>query len=654
MSHHILVLVSTFFASALMAQNIGELGPAPIAPANKLSVVRTAAIPAATWFDVSNRKAAQYLYTNFYGPFQDVPYGWNGSVPSCTPGTLSQDYKDAAAERFNFFRGMAGVPAGISFDPTIASSRQDAALMFSANTALSHTPPTSWTCYTSTGAAAAGQSNICISFGWPNDPGCVGRYVDDQGSNNTAAGHRRWILYPNTRTSATGDIPQNGSYYQANALAAWDSNVGGTSPATREAFVAWPPPGYFPYPLIPSSTRWSFGYPNADFSSATVSMQIGANSFSGVLETLANGYGMNTLVWQFNAVSFGAGADTPVTVHVNNVMISGSPQNFQYVVTVFDPASPSLTITPTSVFRSSTGGIYLTKAGSATVYPAGGVLASAPAAAQDGASNTFVAARDASNGVWVNVFTASSNTWGTWAFAGGVVQGDPGIASVPSGTAYIVARDPGKAYWLRSYDPSTGFGSWVPLGGVFETDPVIAAALDGSLYIAGRDGWNAIWSGRYIPGTGFQGWQLGGAVAQGKPSISAGMDGAMYVTIRDNWNAIWLGRVQGSSWTGWFPGGGVFGTDPQSIRVGNRTYVSGLDASGALWTRTFVEGTVNGWQTNWTNYGGVLQRIGVGATGRELYVFGSNASDAVYSFRPSTSAWTAVGANAGGGIAGAK
>jgi hypothetical protein len=383
-------------------------------------------------------------------------------------------------------------------------------------------------------------------------------------------------------------------------------------------------------------------------------MDIGANTFSGVLEAVADGYGMNTLVWKFIAVSFGPGSDTAVTVHVNNVVIGGTPQSFQYVVTVFDPASPSLSVVPTTVFRNSSGALYLTKAGSSTVYPAGGVLASAPSASQDGSSNTFIAARDASNGVWVNLFTAATNTWGAWAFAGGITQGDPSIAALPSGTAYIASRDSYNAYWIRSYQPGIGFGAWTPLGGVFASDPVIAAGLDGSLYLAGRDGSNAIWSGRYVPGLGFQGWQFGGAVAQGKPSISAGMDGALYVTIRDNSNAVWLGRVQGNTWTGWYPAGGVFGSDPQSVRVGNRTYVAALDGAGALWSRTFLEGAVNGWQANWTGYGGLLQRIGVGEAGRELYVFGSDAGNSVWSFRPATSTWQSVGANASGGLAGSK
>ena len=92
-------------------------------------------------------------------------------MSSCSAGTLSQDYLDAGALRFNFFRGLSGVPAGIVYDTVnVDPPEQQSALMMSANGQLSHTPPTNWTCYTSSGASASGMSNLCSSFNYPNDP----------------------------------------------------------------------------------------------------------------------------------------------------------------------------------------------------------------------------------------------------------------------------------------------------------------------------------------------------------------------------------------------------------------------------------------------------------------------------------------------------
>src|SRR5579872_4832699 len=125
-----------------------------------LSFSQDALLAAASWFDTSNRATVQNSYLNLFLGFQNVPYGWTGNVSSCTPGTTSQDYQDAAAERFNWARGMAGVPAGISFDRVNNNPPdQQAALMMSANGTVSHSPPPSWTCYTAAGASAAGMSN---------------------------------------------------------------------------------------------------------------------------------------------------------------------------------------------------------------------------------------------------------------------------------------------------------------------------------------------------------------------------------------------------------------------------------------------------------------------------------------------------------------
>ena len=76
--------------------------------------------------------------------------------------------------------------------------------------------------------------------------------MDEFGAGNAAVGHRRWILYPQTRNFGNGDVPVNGSNYAANALWVIDGNFGGPRPTTREPYVAWPAPGYFPYELVPN------------------------------------------------------------------------------------------------------------------------------------------------------------------------------------------------------------------------------------------------------------------------------------------------------------------------------------------------------------------------------------------------------------------
>jgi hypothetical protein len=309
------------------------------------------AVTAATtsnWYDTSNRSAVRDNYNQVFVPSTSVPTGWTGDVAANNPGTTAQAFKDAVATRINWVRSMAGVPTGITLDATYSAKDQKAALMFSANRAISHNPPANWIDYSSDGAEAAGNSNICDGYGPYADPGCVVLYMIDNGSNNAAAGHRRWLLYPQTQVMGTGDVPQSGPadnlYNWANALWVFDGRYGTTRPATRDTYVAWPPPGYVPYQVV--GPRWSFSYPGADFSNALVSMQRNGAAVPVRQEPVATAYGENTIVWvpdNLDANVFfqvtPVAADTTSTVTISNVVIGGLAKSFTYSVTVFDPAT---------------------------------------------------------------------------------------------------------------------------------------------------------------------------------------------------------------------------------------------------------------------------------------------------------------------------
>jgi len=164
--------------------------------------------------------------------------------------------------------------------------------------------------------------------------------MKDAGAANGPVGHRRWILYPQTQIMGTGDLPSPPGW-AANALWVIDSHYSDPRPPTREEFVAWPPPGYVPYQVV--YPRWSFSYAGANFSSATVTMTQGGASVPVALDTLATGYGENTMVW----IPLGLGSsqswpkplkDMPYMVTISNIIIGTDTRTFTYKVTVFDPA----------------------------------------------------------------------------------------------------------------------------------------------------------------------------------------------------------------------------------------------------------------------------------------------------------------------------
>ena len=210
------VLLAGLGCTPLAAQTV-ELGPPPIAPGYSIPKqtqrrLATAPSAGAGWFETSSRELVRYFYASMLVGTRTEPMNWTGSVTGCNPGTTSQAYRDAVASRINWFRGMAGVPAGIVLDPALNSKSQDAALMMSANRQLSHNPPTSWACYTAAGAEAASRSNLCYWYGPFDDPGCVEAYMEDAGAKNSAVGHRRWLLNPQTDVMATGDVAETGTW----------------------------------------------------------------------------------------------------------------------------------------------------------------------------------------------------------------------------------------------------------------------------------------------------------------------------------------------------------------------------------------------------------------------------------------------------------
>jgi len=288
--------------------------------------------------DIGSREEVRHFYSAVYQASEGASIGWTGSHATCDAGTTLQGFKDAVERRVNFFRAMAGVPAAVTLAGEMSAKAQQAALMMSANSQLSHDPPADWSCYTEEGAEAAGNSNLSIGY---NGPSAVTGFIFDAGSNNDAVGHRRWILYPQTQTMGTGDIPSSGTYPPAHSLWVFDSNMWAPRPATRSGYVSWPPPGYIPYMLVPP--RWSFSYPGADFSSASVTMTTGGSSVPVQIEPVRNGYGENTIVWVPNGLDPASwfpfpnpGADQTYTVTVSNVQ--GGP--FTYDVILFDPFLP--------------------------------------------------------------------------------------------------------------------------------------------------------------------------------------------------------------------------------------------------------------------------------------------------------------------------
>ncbi len=304
-------------------------------PGDDATATDTVAAAQAVQFNPLDRNQVVHAYRSIYLPQGTVADGWNGNVAACNAGTTSTAYRQATIDRVNFFRVLAGLPGNVSLaGGAMAEATQQAALLFSANGRLDHSPPSDWRCWSAAGAEGAWNANIALGSRL-SAPNAVTLYMEERGTSNDSVGHRRWILFPPQVRMDSGSIPQGSN--AAHAL--WVYGPFGTRPATPNG-VAWPSRGYVPWSLLPAqSNRWSFSWPGADFSDAQVSMTRNGVALGAVAyERLANGFGDNTLVWRPQGVTYAKpGADVSYRVTISGLRGGTIPATIQYEVIAIDP-----------------------------------------------------------------------------------------------------------------------------------------------------------------------------------------------------------------------------------------------------------------------------------------------------------------------------
>jgi uncharacterized protein YkwD len=278
--------------------------------------------------DTRSISAVNAAYWSQYANVQALPTGWTGSLAGCLPGVSSASSNAATLRAMNYVRSLAGL-APVTLSPTLNAGAQAAALMMSANGALSHSPSSSWRCYSSAGARAASRSNLALSYPNITSGQIVDLYMDDPGSGNAAVGHRRWMLNPFVTAVGTGSTDT------ANALTV----IGPTSSSRpNPRWVGWPTAGYFPNAIEPNG-RWSLssGRRNLSFAKAHVFVYYGSSRISVHQYRTENGYAQPTLVWQMPSSMRTTGT---YRVVVKNIKKRGHrhPLHTAYRVTLFTPS----------------------------------------------------------------------------------------------------------------------------------------------------------------------------------------------------------------------------------------------------------------------------------------------------------------------------
>ena len=279
--------------------------------------------------NTNDQAAVNAAYMSQFHPGLNVPTGWAGSDSRCIAGSQASGSRSSTLRALNFTRSLAGL-APVTFSTDLNSRSQQTALLMSANNALSHKPPSSWRCYTAVAGANAGKSNLALSYPSITSSGVVAQYLEDAGSTNRHAGHRRWLLNPFSTTMGSG------STKTANAITV----IGPTSASKpNPAVVPWPTAGWFPNTLEPSG-RWSLSLGDRALSLRWASVRVWRNGklITATKNPVVDGYAQPTLVWQVPANLARSGT---FKVEVSSIRATAKSTRYTrtYTVRMFTPGN---------------------------------------------------------------------------------------------------------------------------------------------------------------------------------------------------------------------------------------------------------------------------------------------------------------------------
>lgn len=244
---------------------------------------------------------------------------WSGSVAGCSPGDISEDGRANALKIMNLYRWLADLPP-VTTSPERDALAQACALLMHANKTLSHSPPTSWTCYSGEGAEGAGSSNISPYPGVSS----VDLYMADPG-NDTTLGHRRWILSNSIGPTGLGSTDAYSCMW----------TLGGSNDAGMP-WTAWPAPGPFPHEAMVASwapvdeTGWSIQSDVIDLAGAQVEITADGAPLSVSVTQLQGGYGSASAI----SIIPQGWVSQPGTTY--DVSVTGISQPIEYQVYMVD------------------------------------------------------------------------------------------------------------------------------------------------------------------------------------------------------------------------------------------------------------------------------------------------------------------------------
>ena len=243
---------------------------------------------------------------------------WTGNADTCVAGDVTEPGRTNALKILNLYRFLAEMPE-VTTEPVRNQKAQECALMQSVNGGLSHTPPTTWKCYTAGGSEASGKSNLYGGKG----VSAMDVYMTDR--NVAQMGHRRWVLANSLGPVGLGS---------ATASCFW--NLDGTGKAGK-AFVPWPPSGPVPFDVFRvnslDTAGWTIQSDSIDLATATITVSDAGQDRPVTVSVLPANYGSRY------AIKILPNGWTSQAGHTYAVSAQGTSMPIAYSVEVVDCAN---------------------------------------------------------------------------------------------------------------------------------------------------------------------------------------------------------------------------------------------------------------------------------------------------------------------------
>ncbi len=278
----------------------------------------------------------------------DEHYSQSPNIQNCFEGVLKDSEKAEILNYINFIRSIHGLKP-VQYDLNGDIYAQKSSLIMAANSALSHQPPASWSCYSNDGYYGADNSNLHLNRSTSNTlnpksiESIIGWMIDDKSGNAPdRCGHRRAIINPFLTSIAFGRVDGKSNvdnYYCSGMSLLYLDRVNGGIQDRPVEFVAYPFQNY-PIELVNKSWYLSFS-PIYDMNSWGRNNKVDYSN-AQVTVTDDNGNKLNVHSYVYDAEGWGAihnnfrwlvdGMQNEVRYNVNikGIVVNGQPKEYNY------------------------------------------------------------------------------------------------------------------------------------------------------------------------------------------------------------------------------------------------------------------------------------------------------------------------------------